>query len=278
MTPNRLPIRIEDPDDPRIQAYLNIRERDLVRNRRCFIAEGTSVLRVLVTQHRFSIESVLVLENRLPGVSDVVEQLPAHVPVHVASSAVMDAIAGFPMHRGVLAIANRRADADEPPGMDEARGWRTVVALVGLANHDNMGAIFRNAAALGADAVLMDRQSCDPLYRKAVRVSVGGVLTVPWHRFDDAETMLDWLERGGFELAGLSPRGTTALHQWRPAGRTALVLGAEGAGLPQAALARCEGVRIDMDSGFDSLNVATCAAIVLHHLRVRRNHEATRSA
>lgn len=278
MTCEGRPIRIDDPRDPRIAAYRDIRERDLVRNRKRFIAEGTSVLRVLVAQRRFGVESALILENRLAGVADIVGRMPARAPVYVASSAVIDALAGFPVHRGVLAVGHRRADADAPPDADGAMAWRTVVALVGLANHDNMGAIFRNAAALGADAVLMDAQSCDPLYRKALRVSVGGVLTVPWHRFAGADVMMDWIERAGFAPAGLSPQGATALGRWRPAERTALLLGAEGPGLPKAVLARTEELRIDMEAGLDSLNVATCAAIALHHLRGARENGAMHSA
>lgn len=270
MIKGRPAIRVTDPDDPRIAPYRAIRERDLVRGGKRFIAEGTSVLRVLAGQRRFAVESALILENRLAGVADIVATLPADVPVHVAAPDVMDAIAGFPMHRGVLAVGHRRADADTPPDPGTARDWRTVVALCGLSNHDNMGAIFRNAAALGADAVLMDAQSCDPLYRKAIRVSVGGVLTVPWHRFETADAMMDWLAAAGFALAGLSPAGATALEDWEPPARAALVLGTEGPGLPGPILDRTGTLRIAMADGFDSLNVATCAALVLHHVRVRR--------
>lgn len=270
MIEGRPAIRVTDPDDPRIAPYRAIRERDLVRGGKRFIAEGTSVLRVLAGQRRFAVESALILENRLAGVADIVASLPADVPVHVAAPDVMDAIAGFPMHRGVLAVGQRRADADTPPDPGTARDWRTIVALCGLSNHDNMGAIFRNAAALGADAVLMDAQSCDPLYRKAIRVSVGGVLTVPWHRFETADAMIDWLAAAGFALAGLSPAGATALEDWEPPARAALVLGTEGPGLPEPILDRTKTLRIAMAKGFDSLNVATCAALVLHHVRVRR--------
>lgn len=262
------PIKITDVDDPRIAAYRNVRERDLVCNQSRFIAEGTSVLRVLVRQRRFTVESVLILEKRFAGVADIVGVLPADVPVYSASSEVMDAIVGFPIHRGVLAIGHRRSDADARPEQEQARAWRTIVALVGISNHDNMGAMFRNAAALGADAVLMDTQSCDPLYRKAIRVSVGGVLTVPWYRFETASAMLDWLEHAEFSRFGLSPRGAVALHDWKPPKRAALLLGTEGAGLPETILARTETLRIAMAEGFDSLNVATCSAIALHHLAV----------
>jgi len=270
MTGAAKPIEIVDADDPRIAAYCGVRERDLVRNRRRFIAEGTSVLRVLAAQSLFGIESALILENRLAGVADIVDRLPAETPVYVASSEIIDAIAGFPMHRGVLAIGLRRGDADVAPEPVAARGWRTIVALSGIANHDNMGAIFRNAAALGADAVLMDAQSCDPLYRKALRVSVGGVLTVPWHRFDHPGAMLDWLEENAFALAGLSPRGDAALENWQPPDKIALVLGTEGPGLPDTVMDRTQTLRIAMANGFDSLNVATSAALVLHHVRNAR--------
>ncbi|MBO6639762.1 MAG: RNA methyltransferase [Roseitalea sp.] len=270
MTGLARPTPIVDAGDPRIAAYRDIRERDLVRHQRRFIAEGTSVLRVLAGQRRFGVESVFLLENRLPGVADILGDLPEETPVYVAGSAVMDHVAGFPMHRGVLAVGLRRDDADGPPVPNTAKNWNTVVALSGIANHDNMGAIFRNAAALGADAVLMDAQSCDPLYRKALRVSVGGVLTVPWHRFQNAGAMVDWLEGNGFALAGLSPGGDAALETWHPPDKVALVLGTEGPGLAQPIMDRTQTLRIAMANGFDSLNVATSAALVLHHVRCAR--------
>ena len=260
-------IGIDDPDDPRLAAYRDIRERDLIRRDKRFIAEGKTVLNVLVRQKRFAIDSVLILQNRLAGLTDLIAQLPGGVPVYTAPSAVIDAVAGFPMHRGVLAIGRRSADCDRAPSAEAANGWRTVVALIGLANHDNVGAVFRNAVALGADAVLMDRATCDPLYRKALRVSVGGVLSLPWHRFEDVAAMTNWLEVQGFDTVALSPSGTVTIDEWRPRPKTALVLGTEGSGLPPAVLERTASLRIDMANAFDSLNVATCAALVLHHIR-----------
>lgn len=263
------PIVIDDPDDPRLDPYRAIRERDLVRRDGRFVAEGTTVLNVLARQRRFPTDSALILENRLAGVREMLAKLPADVPVYTAGRLVMDHVAGFPIHRGVLAIGRRPADVDQPPSADHATNWRTVVALSGLSNHDNVGAIFRNAVALGADAVLMDRATCDPLYRKALRVSVGGVLALPWHRFATVAAMLDWLEENDFELAGLSPHGARSIRDWQPARRTALVLGAEGAGLDPSTLARMHTLRIDMARRFDSLNVATSAALALHHLQAR---------
>lgn len=264
------PVRIDDPDDPRLAPYRDIRERDLVRRDGLFIAEGTTVLAVLVRQARYRIESLLLLENRVAGLEPLLRSLDPAVPVYEASQAVIDTVAGFHLHRGVLALAHRPHGADGAPG-PEAADWKTVVALAGLANHDNVGAIFRNAAALGADAVLMDAATCDPLYRKAVRVSVGGVLTVPWHRFETASAMLGWLAGAGFSVHALSPSAGKALEDWVPEARTAILLGSEGPGLPAPILAGLPGLGIAMAGGFDSLNVATTGAIVLHHVRTSRN-------
>lgn len=255
-------IDISDADDPAIAAYRDVRERDLVRRDKLFIAEGKSVLAVLAAQSRFMLHSVLVLENRLNSIKTIIDSLPEDVPVYVVRRTVMDEIAGFPMHRGILALAHT-IDQAEP---DEAQRWRHVVALSAIANHDNMGAIFRNAAAFGADAVLLDAQCCDPLYRKSIRVSVGGVLTVPFKRYANTDDMLDWLDANGFETAGLSPTGTTRLQQWQPRGKTALLMGAEGPGLDAQTMQRVRTVSIPMAPGFDSLNVATATGIALAHV------------
>jgi tRNA G18 (ribose-2'-O)-methylase SpoU len=261
-----MPIPILAPDDPRIEPYRAVRERDLAGREHRFVAEGEVVLRVLLRQSRFRVESVLLAENRLAGLGDTLAGLPPEVPVYTANRAVMDAIVGFPIHRGVLAVARR---APLPPVGDLLAGLpegALVVGLVGLANHDNVGGIFRNAAAFGAGAVLLDRGTCDPLYRKAIRVSVGGALVVPFTRVESAEAMVEALRAAGFEVISLSPRGREALSQVRPSRRTALLLGAEGPGLPADVLARTRSVSIPMSGGFDSLNVATTSGIALHHL------------
>jgi len=259
-------IAISDPDDPRIEAYRAVRERDLVGRQHRFVAEGEVVLRVLLRQSRFKIESVLLAESRLEGLDDLLSLLPPETPVHTANRQVMDAIVGFPIHRGILAIAQR---APLPPVEDllsRLPEKALVVGLVGLANHDNVGGIFRNAAAFGAQAVLLDQETCDPLYRKAIRVSVGGALVVPFTRAPSAEAMMQALEAASFEVFALSPSGKDVLSHIRPAARTALLLGAEGPGLPQDVLARTRTVSIPMSGGFDSLNVATTSGIALHHL------------
>ncbi|MDB5452003.1 MAG: methyltransferase [Caulobacteraceae bacterium] len=260
-------VRIEDPADPRVAPYHQVRERDLVGREGLFIAEGQVVLEKAVAAGRHPLVSVLLAEKRVEALAPLLLGLPADVPVYAAGQAVLDAIAGFHLHRGILALG-RRADVDAGALLAGLPDKALVVALVGIANHDNMGGIFRNAAAFGADAVLLDPTCCDPLYRKAIRVSVGAALTMP---FAEAEDPLALLAEAGFEVVALSPRGEVEIGDLRPAGgRTALLLGAEGPGLPDAMMARATSVRIDMAGGFDSLNVATTSGIVLHHLRSAR--------
>jgi tRNA G18 (ribose-2'-O)-methylase SpoU len=140
------------------------------------------------------------------------------------------------------------------------------VVLFGISNHDNMGGIFRNAAAFGASAVLLDTTCCDPLYRKAIRVSVGAALDLPFARLAPEEDPIALLVAHGFAPLALSPSGATALHQLAPPARAAVLLGSEGPGLPEAILARAQTIAIPMAGGLDSLNVATTSGIVLHHL------------
>lgn len=256
-------INITDPHDPAIAAYRDIRERDLVRRDNLFIAEGKTVLAVLTAQHRFVVQSILILENRLDGIANIIAVLPDDVPVYIAHRDVMDAIAGFPMHRGILALVHK---PDQIETTSTEHTWRRVIALSAIANHDNMGAIFRNAAAFGADAILIDGQCCDPLYRKAIRVSVGGVLKVPFKIFAATSQMLDWLDDQDFETVGLSPAAPQILQAWKPKNKTALLMGAEGPGLANDVLNRVTGLSIPMADDFDSLNVATATGIALAHV------------
>lgn len=258
-------IRIDDPEDPRVAPYLDIRERDLVGRQGRFIAEGKVVLNVLLNSSRFQAESVLVLENRLSGLDEVFEKRPLQLPVYVTSRQVMDRIAGFPIHRGILAVGKKGT----PLQVDDILGVlpqeALIVVAVGIANHDNLGAIFRNAAAFGADAVLIDPTCCDPLYRKAIRVSVGAALKVPFAAVADPAVLVADLMARGFESFALSPRGEIDIRTVKPRDRTALYLGTEGEGLPVGLLARMRTLRIGMAKGFDSVNVAAASAIALHH-------------
>ncbi|HEX8417253.1 MAG TPA: RNA methyltransferase [Methylobacterium sp.] len=249
-----------------------MRERDLIGREGRFIVEGEVTLRVLLARGaRFRAESILLASERAAPLGDAIASLPDPPPVYCASRAVMSAITGFPIHRGVLAVGLRGAEPDAEPSIPAAPASARVVGLVGLTNHDNVGGLFRNAAAFGAGAVLLDRASCDPLYRKAIRVSAGAVLTVPFARMHDADSMLALAERHGLMPLALSPSGRENLADLPPTPRAMLLLGAEGPGLPGAVIARCRSVRIPMAAGFDSLNVATAGGIALHHLATRDN-------
>ena len=260
-------ITISDPADPRLAPYAAMRERDLVGRAGRFIVEGEVTLRLMLSPRaRFRTESILLLPERVAGLAAVIEACPDRPPVYVADRAVMSAVAGFPIHRGVLAVGIRgddvRAEALVPPSPRRA----LVVGLAGLTNHDNVGGLFRNAAAFGADAVLLDAGTCDPLYRKAIRVSAGAALTVPFARLDPG---VDWFATAaglGLEPLALSPSGDEDVADLAPPSRALLILGTEGPGLPASVLARMRGLRIAMAAGFDSLNVATAGAIALHRL------------
>jgi tRNA G18 (ribose-2'-O)-methylase SpoU len=260
-------ILIDDPDDPRLADYRAVRERDLVGRQGGFIAEGVVVLEKLIASGRHPLRSVLVAQHRLAALRPRLEGLPADVEVYAAGQAVMDAVVGFSIHRGVLASGRRAEPALEVllAGLPAAA---LVVGLVGIANHDNMGGLFRNAAAFGADAVLLDDGCCDPLYRKAIRVSVGAALTTPFARAGSAEALVARLAAAGFAVVALSPGGAVALSDFAPAPRTAVLFGAEGPGLPAAVLGQTQTVRIEMAGGFDSLNVATSSGVVLHRIAV----------
>ena len=263
-------IAIEDPADPRIAEFTQIRERDLTGRSGQFIAEGTVVLRMLAGAHAagrsFRALKLLLLRNRVEGVADLIDAFPSEVPVYVAEGPVLDAIAGFHLHRGVLALGRR---ANAPSAVELIASLpQTLLVLVGcgISNHDNIGALFRNAAGFGADAVLLDETCCDPLYRKALRVSVGSVLTTPYARDGSAADRLSALAEAGFAIWALSPSGSTEISAIPPSPRMALVMGTEGEGLPKAILERFHTARIAQMPGLDSLIVGTASGIALYSL------------
>jgi tRNA G18 (ribose-2'-O)-methylase SpoU len=269
MTSGRL-IAIEDADDPRIAEFRDIRERDMTGREGRFIAEGTVVLRLLAQAHasqrEFAAEKVLLLRNRVAGLAEIITAFPADVPIYVADAAVLDGIVGFHLHRGVLALGRRVTEDDFRDLIDALPRSALVLVGCGISNHDNVGSMFRNAAAFGADALLLDETSCDPLYRKALRVSVGSVLTTPYRRQGAAVNMLGALADSGFAIWSLSPRGKTDIRAIRPSERAALVVGTEGEGLPEAILSAFGSARISQAPGLDSLNVATATGIALFEL------------
>ncbi len=258
---------IDDAGDPRIAEFRDIRERDLTGREQRFIAEGTVVLRLLAeaqaADRGFVAEKVLLLRNRVAGVADIIAALPDEVPVYVADAPVLDAIVGFHLHRGVLALGRRIAAPDADAFIDRLAKSALLLVGCGISNHDNVGSMFRNAAAFGADGILLDETSCDPLYRKALRVSVGSVLRLPYCRGGSDRAILDALAHHGFAIWGLSPRGEMPIGAVPPSPRLALVVGTEGAGLPEAILSRFGTARIPQAPGLDSLNVATATGIAL---------------
>jgi tRNA G18 (ribose-2'-O)-methylase SpoU len=258
------PLPIVDPDDARLAPFRDIRERDLVGRQGRFVAEGEVVLRVLLEADRFEVETILVSARVAAGGRPWFAAIPATAAFLSASDAVIAQVSGFPVHRGILAVGRRR-EAPDTAGLIAGLPRRAlVVVCVGLANHDNIGGVFRSAAAFGAAALLCDAACCDPLYRKAIRVSVGGVFRVPFARGGAPGDILAALAAGGFDCIALSPAGAVSLQGLPMADRVALVLGTEGEGLPASILGRLRTARIEMAPGFDSLNVAVSASIAMH--------------
>ncbi|WP_377296516.1 TrmH family RNA methyltransferase [Rhizobium sp. SGZ-381] len=270
MTDARPLIRITDAADPRIAEFRAIRERDLVGRGGGFIAEGTVVLRMLARAHAgkgaIAAEKILLLENRVAGLADLLAKFAADVPVYVADAGVLDAIAGFHLHRGVLALGRRSAAPPADQLLDACSEPALVIVACGISNHDNIGSIFRNAAAFGAQAVLLDETCCDPLYRKALRVSVGSVLSVPYARGASALSLLETVHAKGFAVWGLSPQGDSDIRDIPAERRIALVTGTEGEGLPADILSRFRNARIPQMPGLDSLNAATATGIALYEI------------
>jgi tRNA G18 (ribose-2'-O)-methylase SpoU len=257
-------------DDSLLEDYRALndpeRRRELERRGGFFVVEGALALEALLDSE-FPIRSVLAAERKAESVRSLVG---SRAPLVVRSDDEVEAIAGFPFHRGVLAAATRRP----LPGVaDVLKGTELVVVAEGLTDHENVGGLFRNAAAFGVDAVLLDPATADPLYRRSVRVSLGHVLRVPWTRLPAWPAGLGELRRRGFELLALTPApqaeaiDAVALDFEARKPRAALLVGAEGPGLSDAALATCDRqVRIPIAPGVDSLNVATAAAVAFHRL------------
>ena len=263
---------IDDPSDPRVADYVGLTDPDLRRLRESadgsaggfFIAEGELVIRTrLSSRFASSVRSLFLTPRRWSSLSVVV---PDDVVVHVAPMEVLQAVSGFHLHRGALASVDRPRFAS----LDElCRSASLVVMTEGVNDHENVGALFRNCAAFGVEAVLLDPTSCDPLYRRSVRVSMGHVLRVPFAPIAcPAVDGVRALQGLGFEVVGLTPSPAAEdVRSVGPAPRRALLVGAEGPGLTAAALDACDRlVRIPMADGVDSLNVATSAAVALHAL------------
>lgn len=252
------------PADPRLEDYRDLKDRDRQRGGR-FLAEGEVVVRMLLRHaDRFPVRSLLVLDRHAGKLAGEID--PA-LPVYVAPAEVLEAVVGFHLHRGFLASAERPAGVPAAALLDRA-GPGPVVVLEGLTNHDNVGGVFRNAAGLGAAAVLLDPGCCDPLYRKALRVAVGTTLATPYAHLPLPEA-LALLRARGYTVVALTPApDAVPIGEVRPAGPVALLLGTEGPGLSAGARAAADvAARIPMAPGIDSLNVATACAVALYALR-----------
>jgi len=238
------------------------RRREVERRGDYFVVEGSFALDALLDSD-YRIRTVLVAERKA---DEVRARVGSRAPVVVRPEDEVAGIAGFAFHRGVIASADRRP---LPDPAELLAGARLVAVVEGLGDHENLGALFRNAAAFGVDAVLLDPTTADPLYRRSVRVSLGHVLRVPWTRLPSLPEGLAVARAYGLALVALTPAGDAepidALG--RDPGRVALLLGAEGPGLTPATLEAADRrVRIPLAPGVDSLNVATAAAIAFHRL------------
>lgn len=288
-------IEITSVQDPRIAEYVGVREAELRRERYdapggLFIAEGELVFRRLAAS-TYATRSVLLTSTRLGTVRDIVDALPPETPVYVVDQKTMNDVVGFNIHRGLLALGARGPEPDLERLLDDAS---CVVVLEDLVNHDNIGGIFRNVAALagvgrGGGAVLLTPKCSDPLYRKAIRVSIGWALAVPFARITSWPGDIARLKQAEYRVLALHPgsgaRDIAEVAQ-EMAGRrqkVALVVGTEGPGLSRECLETADGcIQISMrgremaaeeavgplsasnENGVDSLNVSVATAIALH--------------
>ena len=263
---------IDDPADPRVADYRDMRDPALRLARGLFVAESRAVVRELLASTRFRTRSLLLTPPALESLREVVEAADASIPVYLASNASARALVGFDFHRGCAALGERGAPLPLEPLL-RPPGPRLVVLLEEISNPDNVGGLFRNARAFGADAIVLSQGSADPLYRKTIRVSMGASLVTPFAHAADWSGALARLRETGYTLVALTPDPSAVdiedLGASRPAPiRVALLLGAEGQGLSQESRAAADlKIRIDMAPGVDSLNVSTAAGVALHRLR-----------
>jgi tRNA G18 (ribose-2'-O)-methylase SpoU len=265
---------VNDPDDPRLDDFRDLnsidRRPDLPTGKGLVIAEGVLVVQRMLAS-RFTPHALLGTERRLDELkNDLAGLRDLAAPFYRVSADVMARVVGFHLNRGVLAAARR---VPEPSVAQLVAGARTVAVLEGVNDHENLGSIFRNAAGLGVDAVVFGSGCADPLYRRAVRVSMGHALLVPYARATNWPADLVMLKESGFRLLAMTPHsGARALPEAMAAARderVAVLVGAEGAGLTAATLRLSDvRVRIPMSRGTDSLNVATAAALAFYE-RVR---------
>ncbi|MDI9833695.1 RNA methyltransferase [Streptomyces sp. KAU_LT] len=265
-------ITVDDPDDPRLRDYTGLTDVDLRRRREpaegLFIAEGEKVIR-RAKEAGYEMRSMLLSAKWIDVMRDVIDELAA--PVYAVSPDLAEQVTGYHVHRGALASMQRKP---LPGATDLLHTARRVVVMESVNDHTNIGAIFRSAAALGMDAVLLSPDCADPLYRRSVKVSMGAVFSVPYARLETWPKALETVREAGFSLLALTPdEKAKTLDEAAPhrMDRVALMLGAEGGGLSTPALvAADEWVRIPMSHGVDSLNVGAAAAVAFYAVATGR--------
>ena len=268
-------ICVASVDDPRLDDFRIVSDPALMRDRELFVAEGRLAVERLLAS-RFRARSLLVIESALAGLepSLAAGRDNREVDVYITDSAQLRRVTGFRFHRGCLALGERPAPGAAGAGLPPAVPGRPLVVLDGVSDPDNVGSIFRNAAAFGAAGVVLSPACADPLYRKAIRTSMGTTLWLPFHAAGagDWPGVLARVRDAGGRVVALTPLApATELEAFVRRGceaGIALVLGNEGGGVSRAVLDLCdERVRIDIAPAVDSLNVANTAAIALQRLR-----------
>lgn len=256
--------------DPRLADYVSLRDVELRTSvesvHGLFLAEGEKVVRRAV-EAGYRVRSLLMAPRWLDSLQDVLG-VAGDVPCYVADAAIIEQVTGFHVHRGALASLHRRA----LPAPDEVlHGARRIVVCEDLVDHTNVGAIFRSAAALDIDGILLSPRCADPLYRRAVKVSMGAVLTLPYTRLTSWYDALPAVRDAGFQVLALTPAPDAVPLDELPLGdRVALVLGTEGAGLSPRWMAAADArVTIPISSGIDSLNVSAAVAVAAYIVRRR---------
>lgn len=259
---------VESIEDPRLSDFRDVGDHDRLRERGLFVAESRIVVSDLLSNARFRTRSLLLTRTSLERMR--LADCRHDLPVYVGSPALMASIVGYHVHRGCLAIGERPSHALDEDWLAVARTARLVVVLEDVGNPDNIGGVFRNAAAFGVPLVVVSPRCGDPLYRKAIRVSIGATLRLPFAEVTDWPGGLERLRSIGLSLVALTPDPTAVdIDHFadRASGRLAVLLGSEGTGLTAAALQLADArVRIPMAPGTDSLNMSAAVAIALHRL------------
>lgn len=268
-----VPIPIDALDDPRVADYRHIADARHLQARSLFVAEGRLVVARLITLPRWTMQSILVTRAAADSLGATLEHATA--PVYLADQRVMNAIAGFDIHRGCLALGARQPERM----LDGAAAGQARRALIleGVSNPDNVGGLFRSAEAFGVDLVVLGPGCGDPLYRKAIRTSMASTLSVPFVQAGEWPGAIGLMRASRFHVIALTPSaGAVPIADIAPAGqRVAVLAGAEGTGLSEPALqASDRRARIPMRGTIDSLNVTTAVSIALYHLSLHSDHAA----